>query len=68
MYIFTKKKSEKKIQNRKSVPKESILGKKESVSSPHKLAQHDHVPLPEDPREAQTEVNPSLELPTLRQM
>lgn len=50
-----------KIQNQNSVPKESILSKKESVSSPHRLIQQDCLPLLKDPTEAQTTASPSLQ-------
>lgn len=62
-----KEKSEKKYKTEKSVPKESILGKKESVFSPHKLIQHDWVPLLGDPKEAQTKARPFLHLHKPRQ-
>lgn len=56
-----KEKSEKKYKTKKSVPKESILGKKESISSPHRLIQQDCLPLLKDPEGAQTKASPSLQ-------
>lgn len=57
MYIFTKKKSEKKYKT-EEVFQKSILGKKESVFSPHKPIQHDHGPPLEDPKVTQPEAGP----------
>lgn len=57
-----------KIQNQKSVPKESILGKKESVSSPHRLIQQDCLPLLKDSEGAQTTASPSLQSHKPQQM
>lgn len=58
---YLQRKIREKIQNQKSVPKESILGKKESVSSPHRLIQQDCLPLLKDPKGAQTKASPFLQ-------